>query len=383
MARRKRIEARVNPKVLTWAICTSGWKTIDLAGRLRVEESTFDKWMSGEARPSVGQLELLAEAIRRPMALFFLPEPPKEKPLPKDYRTISSGTGEFDRFTLLAIRKARRLQRITKELLENNKESIEPMAGTFSLDANPQHAGASERDKFGITPEQQRTWSNAYEAFRIIREWMEARNVFVFQMKMPVDDARGFVLADEAPAVIVVNSSDGIAARVFTLVHEYAHVLLRTSGINTPELSYSGDKGDPVEVWCNEFASEFLIPKSVAVEEFAKSKAILLDARTISHLSRKWKVSKSMVLTKMLKTGFVDRAQYDLSMNELRSRGIPEQEGGYGIPVADRVLSEKGRKFVSLVSKNVERGSLNYTEALDYLSVKLGDFDKVTARAEQ
>ena len=43
---------------------------------------------------------------------------------------------------------------------------------------------------------------------------------------MPVDDARGFSLTDGEPYVIVVNSADADRARLFTLFHEYAHILL-------------------------------------------------------------------------------------------------------------------------------------------------------------
>jgi hypothetical protein len=68
-----------------------------------------------------------------------------------------------------------------------------------------------------------------YQALRRWRGAVESRNVFVLQLSMPVDDARGCSLTDQEPFMIVVSSSDAVQARIFTLFHEYAH--LRNPGI--------------------------------------------------------------------------------------------------------------------------------------------------------
>jgi Zn-dependent peptidase ImmA (M78 family) len=381
--RRRRVIAKANPKIMTWAIQTSGWKIEELADKLKIKGPELLDWMSDQASPSVRQLEELADALKRPMAIFFLSELPKEMPLPKDYRLLPNKTDEFDKETLLAIRRARRQQRAAKGLLQGQNDSSRPDVNHESLLANPLEIAFIERQWLGISNERQRGWSSAYEAFRTLRESIESRNIFVFQMRMPIDDTRGFVLVDEDPAVIVINSSDSIEARVFTLVHEYGHVLINKSGINTPEISLVADEADEVEIWCNEFASEFLVPKALVIPDFKNHQEELLQDETITSLSRKWKVSKSMIITKMLKNGFIDTWHYNNLINELKTRGIPETDGGFGTTVEERVLREKGRKFVKLVSKNVERGAINYNDAIDYLSIKLGDFDKVANRAEQ
>ena len=73
------------------------------------------------------------------------------------------------------------------------------------------------------------------ELFNLLRDIIEDKNILVFQISMPVEDARGFAIADETPAIIVVNSKDHIEARVFSLMHEFGHILLKESGISLPE----------------------------------------------------------------------------------------------------------------------------------------------------
>jgi Zn-dependent peptidase ImmA (M78 family) len=46
-----------------------------------------------------------------------------------------------------------------------------------------------------------------------------------------MDDLRGFTLMDSKPFAIVLNNSDAIQARIFTLLHEYAHLFHPTLAI--------------------------------------------------------------------------------------------------------------------------------------------------------
>ena len=84
--RTKTFEIEVNPKIIRWAIETSGWTIKELSKKLRVSEESIKAWLTGRKKPTLRQLENLAKYVKRQLAVFFLPTPPKEKPLPKDYR---------------------------------------------------------------------------------------------------------------------------------------------------------------------------------------------------------------------------------------------------------------------------------------------------------
>ena len=115
MSRKKSLNVKVEPAVLKWAVKSSGWKEDEVVKKLKINQSTFSAWLKGELSPTLNQLEDLANALKRPLAAFFLSIPPVEKPLPKDYRMISGREGKFDKKTILAIRRGRRLQKVSKE----------------------------------------------------------------------------------------------------------------------------------------------------------------------------------------------------------------------------------------------------------------------------
>jgi Zn-dependent peptidase ImmA (M78 family) len=257
-------------------------------------------------------------------------------------------------------------------------------SGTARRSDDPESIALRERDGFGITPEIQTNWRHSYDAFNAWREVLNAKNIMVFQMSMPIEDARGFTLADQEPSVIVVNSSDTIEARIFTLFHEYGHLLLKDAGICMPENAFRSTVQDGnAERWCNEFASAVLLPKErLNVELGNLSKEELLERSCLGGISRRYKVSKSALLLYMMKNRYISRIEYDAIQQRMKL-GRKKSKGFSAIPVEKRVMQERGKKYISLVAKNVQNGNISKIDALEYLSIKLPSLDKVVAMAER
>ncbi|HJX50443.1 hypothetical protein A3K73_00290 [Candidatus Pacearchaeota archaeon RBG_13_36_9] len=83
----------IKPEILKWAINGAGFKNEEISKKISGKESIVDEWLSGKAKPTLKQLEKLAFYVRRPIASFFLPNVPEEKPLPKDFRVIPNRKG--------------------------------------------------------------------------------------------------------------------------------------------------------------------------------------------------------------------------------------------------------------------------------------------------
>src|SRR3989338_3642326 len=116
MARTKPIAVSVELSVLKWLIESSGWTMEEIAKRLKTSHQNIEKMESGEKKPSFRQLEELSILFKRPVASFLLSKPLTEKPKPKDYRMLPNKANKFDKKTILVLRKARRLQELSKEL---------------------------------------------------------------------------------------------------------------------------------------------------------------------------------------------------------------------------------------------------------------------------
>ena len=217
-----------------------------------------------------------------------------------------------------------------------------------------------------------------------LRDVLEDRNILVFQFSMPIEDARGFALADETPNIIVINSKDSIEARLFTLMHEFGHLILGETVIDLPEESLQARNN--IEAWCNSFSSAFLLPKDVSIDIFNKNKQKLTETDTLNALSKKYKVSKAVLLVKMVNLNYISRQEFESVLARYASKETKvekKEKPVTGMASDQRCLSEVGNKFVSLVANNFDKDFITYNDALSFLSIKSRNFDKILARGRK
>jgi len=367
------LKLNANFEIIEWAIKTSGWEIDELLKKIELSKNTYEKWIKGLDKPTIKQLELISWRTKRPLAIFFLDKIPQEKSIPKDFRLNPKQEGKFDKKTIFAIRKSRKLQSILKDFGENNLgETIKGLK--ININNSPQEIAFRLRDKFGITEELQRKTKDSWKFFRFLREKLEEEKVFNFQFSMPLEDARGFALSDELPRVVVVNSGEIIEARIFTLIHELGHIILGDTEISIPNFVDINKH----ERWCNEFASAFLLPPEMAKRIFEENDNTLIEYDTLRYLSKKYKLSKSMLLYNMVKLKFITSLDYEEILNKYTKKDYSKKtSGGGGVPAEKRCLNELGTSFVSLVADNIDKKIITYSDALDYLSIKSKSFDKL------
>ncbi len=380
----KPIFVPVEPAVMRWLRDSAGWTLAEVSKKLGLQEDTYTKIESGEKKPTLRQLEILAKAFRRPVAAFLLPSPLEEPSLPQDFRLMPSDKREFSRKLRRVFRRARWLQNLSKELMTNLSLSIEPSIRKHSLSDNPIEIAAQERSASGITLDMQSKWKNSYEAFAMWRNFLERKNVRIFQISMPIEEARGFSLTDKKPYLIVVNSADDINARIFTLFHEYGHILLSETSICTPELIINRDtsKEASVERWCNQFAAGFILPieaKSQLAAEIPTMNQAGFE-KALTRYSNRFKVSKFALLIRMKEFDLVKDIDLTRFVERLKEREKKKGGFGRGLTQLDRCRQERGNNYVLLVLENLDRGLINTRDALDYLSIRMKYLDSLRSR---
>jgi len=377
----------IAPDVFQWLYGSSGFTTSDISKKIDVSERIVKSWCDGVQKPVIPltKVEQLSEMFKRPLAAFLLAQPPKEPRLPKDFRRHPDAKPEFSKELLLLIRKARRLQEIHHELTDNLHISSHVPLKIRTLKDDPEKVAQQERERSGLQVDGDTSGMSVVRAFDIWREWLESQNISVLKMKIPVADARGFSLTDGEPYVIVVNSADADRARLFTLFHEYAHILL-----NMPVVCNQGeddlDEYAGVERWCNHFAGAFLAPKkeimeAPAIQTSIKSGNFLKAAGLIQ---QHFLISKDAGLMRLLTLKQISSSQFTLCRNQLREefalreekkkekvQSGEEEEGGFGFPLDRKCVAEKGTAYISLVMENIRTGHISNSDALDYLDVKL------------
>lgn len=367
------VRVDVAPGILRCYRESSGWTVEEVGEKLKMTPKQVEHLESGSASMTLTQLDKLSTAFKYPTEMFFLDEPPKQKPI-KDYRFLPDGRQTFDKKILYAMRESRYLQRIGLELLENLGRPAEPEAEKVSLDDSHKEAASKYRDAFGLTEDKQRKFKNAYGMFDYLRRALGSANVLAFQFPMLVKDARGFALADELPAIVAVSSRDAVEARLFTLMHEFGHVLLRDASVDSPE---AGREHDTRERWCNEFSSLFLLPDHTAQRIF--SERDLSSSDTLQKLSVEYNVGQGLLLYRMKSSGCISAAEYRRACSRCDAPADPNPTRVQS--VSQRCVSKLGSAFVSLVDDNLDGRHITYADAVAYLSVRSKHMDDVFARA--
>lgn len=141
-----------------------------------------------------------------------------------------------------------------------------PFVGRFTIAADARLVAADIRAVLAVELEQgQRTWE-VY--FRELMEAAERVGVLVMRSgvvgnnthrKLDVSEFRGFAISDPLAPVVFINSADAPAARLFTLLHELAHIWVGASGVSNVAPGNSRRE----ETFCNAVAGEFLVPGEV------------------------------------------------------------------------------------------------------------------------
>ena len=68
----------MNPAIIKWARERSGYSRAEAAAVVKKDVAILTDWESGGSAPTYVQLEKLADKYKRPVAIFFFPDPPEE-----------------------------------------------------------------------------------------------------------------------------------------------------------------------------------------------------------------------------------------------------------------------------------------------------------------
>ena len=372
MAATVSIKAPINGAVLRWARESIGIAPERAAKRANVATDIYKKWESGEDVPSMPRLRKLANLFKRPLPVFFLPHLPQSPPLPKDFRKpaviIKQPLGEA---SLMAVRKARWYQTVAKELMVDLGYQVRSLK-VPELKSIPLADIINDIRKLDI--HKQMSWENNWEALKRWRMYLEEQGIFVFQFPMPVEESRGFSLVrEEHPPVIVISSQDSPNGRIFTLFHEYCHILLEDSALCIPSEAIDIGQRD-VEKFCNEFAGNFLVPtrhlkESIKESQFSKIEDI------ITVLSKKFIVSQFVILRRLYSEKEIDYKDYQRLFKELQ-KGVKKVESAGGNFYKNQ-YAEKGKRFIGLVVEAESSKKITLSRALDYLGIKTRHYDQI------
>lgn len=387
---------RVNPAVLKWVMDNEGWEVDELAGASGLSPERIRGWTTTESYISMHDLKKMSAKFRRPMSVLLMAEAPATT-VPRYRRGGGSAAGSRPpRAVLEVIRRARYVQDNAAALLDAMGRKAEPDVRKATRGQSPESAAAENAAALGIEPPRRTGQGEGRDKRRYneIRKKIESHNVLTMQEKIPEDGMAGFALVDANPAVILVNWNDPPRRRIFTILHEYAHVLLNDGSVchasDTP--ADNGDGTINVEQWCDRFAGAVLMPR----DEFGGALRDAHEAadgdpfKAVAELSNKFCVSK--MATAVRAACVIDNAglkaaysrccsvlNQEVKGSNKKSAGSEDDKVPHMKQDVKRMI-QKGRRYASLVAAASESGVITTSTALDYLEIKLKNFERLKMR---
>jgi Zn-dependent peptidase ImmA (M78 family)/transcriptional regulator with XRE-family HTH domain len=371
-----------NPEILRWARERAGLSLEEAGARVAKPANTVKAWEEGKQAPTYLQLETLAEkAYKRPIALFFFPDPPNETPPSGEFRTVP----EFDLDSLSAdtrylIRDAHAYLASIRELTGGANPAARVITRDIraSLNSDLGALARKTRKYLGISLETQQSWRGATrEAMSAWREAVEAVGVYVFKRSFKQREVAGFCLFDRDLPLIVVNNSTPFTRQIFTLFHELAHLLF---GISTIDKTTSGfiDRftGDSkaMEIACNHFAAEFLVPSESFKPPLRDG---VVDLGAIADLAALYSVSREVILRRLLDRGDVGEGTYTQLVTQWAAQ--PEPEKGAGGNYYATQATYLGNAFLRLAFGHFHGGKINLQQLSEHLDIRSANIGKLEA----
>jgi Zn-dependent peptidase ImmA (M78 family)/transcriptional regulator with XRE-family HTH domain len=374
----------VNKRLITWARKRAGLSEQEA-------EQKFAKiaaWEAGTASPTYPQLEQLADEFKLPIAVFFFPEPPNVPPIRESFRTLPDTEFEqIPRQVGALLRKAKALQLNLAELSDGRNPAPRLITRDLAFPEDVSIAEMAERvrDYLDITLDQQFAWADDDDALKVWRDALQKAGIFVFKDAFRVEGYSGFSLYDDVFPIIYVNNSSTKTRQIFTLFHELAHLLYHTSGIDTLEDRYISNLPEQqrrIEILCNRFAAEFLVPEAAFREAFARVGREPSE-RTAELLASRFNVSRETIYRKFLDRRLITQSAYE---DASRRWAAQKQSGGGGGDYYRTQIAYLGRDYIALALRQFYQNRIDDEQLGEYLNTKpknVGVLEEYFAKGSQ
>lgn len=361
----------INPKVLVWARNTIGMGVDEASRKLGVGIDTLKQWEEGTEETPFRKLNRLSDVYKRSSAVFLMDSVPTDN-YPKDFRDHIEGyTEDLQKETLMAFRKARQIQTNFVNLIGQRPNlfiqkitTVNNLTDVKSLVRKVQEI--LEEDYSYIN-----RFRNEYEQLSYWKDKLSQLDILIVDLGFDRNDARAFLIYDDSAPIICLNTNDSPKARIFSIFHELAHIILKKSSLDNIEDFW--DMKSNEEAFCNQLAGDFLVPREqlLAKLEGLDYKSYDLDS-LLEVLGKIFVVSSYAILISLYKNQIVDSKQFNTQKLKLTNsyKQFNQARRSAGGNYYSNYIVNNSKKYIQTVFNAYNSNKLSYSETLGYLGVK-------------
>jgi Zn-dependent peptidase ImmA (M78 family)/transcriptional regulator with XRE-family HTH domain len=373
-------EALVNPALLVWARESINMDLDEAAGKIGVRAERLREWEAGLRLPTIHQARTMSQVYRRPLAALFLPEPPSSLgfAVPHDFRRLPEDQARTLSPELITeLRRIEYLRDSAIELAEDTPKEPMRFVGAFRLDEPVARVAERAVQLLDLPMPTRGAWRDEYDALNAWRDAMERQGVLVMHLNhVQVVEVRGVAIAEVPFPLIAVNGKDAPNGRIFTLVHEFVHLMLGATGMSNMRLALRPRTHEQhVERFCNGVCGEILVPAQALLSHAmvqGVSGPVEWPDDTTRSLARHFQVSREVIARRLVALGLATddfyrrkRMQY---AKERRDRGEPP---GGPLPMSRRIVRAIGQPFARIALDAYYRQAISSSDLAELLGARL------------
>ena len=379
----KKNYAYVNSELLIWARSNTPFETTaDVQEQIKIDASKIELWEKGEELPSITEAKKLAKLYKIPFATFFLSSPPANKIKPYTDRRTYNNTiykkmsyGLWSEISRIIGNREKMIEYLDEEdeyiglPIFKNSDSIRDIAETI-------------REFLGLKlPYKNKSvYKNAYSHYRGV---LESHGIMVAQITgVPLEEMKGISIFYDKFPIVAVNNKDYDRAKAFSLMHEVAHLVRRSSSLCLIDFD---DRNDDEEKLCDSIAAEILMPRkefmdiSITTNEYYQEWSI----ECLNAIADRFAVSAVSVVRRLYELKKISKFDYQQIYNILvddfdkKKEKIDNNKNNFNIPYYMRYLNKEGYLYTKLIMSSYSKGIISFGEMCRTLDVGKQHIDKL------
>jgi len=379
----KKNYAYINPAMLKWARSETPFSSIsDVVIRIpKLSCEDITSWENGESLPSVNEAKSLAKLYDVPFASLYYSELPKKKPRPYTDRRTRTGVF-FEDMSYELWCEIRRIISNREMAIEVTPDisSIYKALPTIKKEESTASVASKIRKYLDVQTPFQYKSNYSDTAFNYFRDKLESRGIMVAQLSgVETSEIRGLSICFDNIPIVAVNNKDWERAKVFTLFHEMAHLLRRSSSLC---LINFDEHDDDEEKICDKIAAETLLPEAPFREISGKIREQNdeWDDFCLMKIADRFAVSTIVVLRRLYDLNIIDYPYYTRRYAELAAgfeRNKSKYKGTYFIDYHYRFLNKQGYLFPRILLSSYSNGNISYGEMCKSLNVNTSHISSI------
>ena len=194
---------------------------------------------------------------------------------------------------------------------------------------------------------------------------------------LAIEEFRAFTLIDEYAPLIFINSNDSSNGKLFSLLHEAAHIWLGRDNFYNDRYG-AGKDISSLERVCNSVAAEIIVPNNRFITEWNKNSNVS-DLERIEKVSKIFKCGATVIARRALENKFINIHEYEKvardaieQYNEFKSN--QKRDGGN---FYNNIAVKNDRRLILALNSSIYEGTTQFTDAYRITNTNRKTFSKL------